>query len=156
MEYSTVIDSVAASKGLLRNREDILALLNLSGTREDVRHSVSLLCQVVRIGSQKHLRISTLRGQTQNAITTRASTVTELLKYKLPRESSISAAYDLHPATGALYEHEGKQLRVYDLTGTVPKVFFDLGRKKTSLVNSFARIGEKFARSRHLFLAGSP
>lgn len=78
--------------------------------------------------------------RTSHTLSPRTSVLTEVLQYQLPNQSSLSASYDLHSSSGLLYEHYGRQLRVYDLTGTTPKIVFELGRVKSTLVNSFLRI----------------
>jgi hypothetical protein len=140
VEYSSVIDSYAASKGLLKNREDVLALLGQSIGDKATAGSASLLLQILRTGEQKHLCVSVIKKSSGASLHLRSSNLTEVMRMKLSRDSSMAADYDLHPASGLLYEHQGTQLKIYDLSGATPKSIFELGKMRSSIVNSFARI----------------
>jgi hypothetical protein len=140
VEYSSVVDSHAASKGLLKNREDVLALLGPSVGNETTPGGVSLLLQIIRSGEHKHLRVSVIKRSSHASLHLRSSNLTEVMRCQLPRDSSMAADYDLHPASGVLYEHQGTQLKIYDLTSATPKSVFELGKMRSSLVNGFARI----------------
>jgi hypothetical protein len=140
VEYSSVVDSYAASKGLLKNREDVLALLGPGVGNETAPGGASLLLQIVRLGEHKHLRVSVIKQNSHASLHLRSSSLTEVMSCKLPRDNSMAADYDLHPATGLLYEHQGTQLKIYDLTSATPKQIFELGKMRSSLVNGFARI----------------
>jgi hypothetical protein len=140
VEYSSVVDSYAASKGLLKNREDVLALLGPSGGDESAPGGASLLLQIVRSGEHKQLRVSAIKRSSHVSMHLRSSNLTEVMRCQLPRDNSMAADYDLHPASGLLYEHQGTQLKVYDLTSATPKTIFELGKMRSSLVNGFARV----------------
>lgn len=138
--FSDIIDLSAASKGLLKNREDVLALLNgLVDNDIDGGH-LPLLCQVVRSDGETTMRLFTFKRNSVGSLASSASPLNEVLKYRLPRTASQHAEYELHTASGTLFEHVGQQLRVYDMTGTTPRVVFELGKMRSTLVNTFARI----------------
>lgn len=136
VEFAAVVDFDTARKGLLRNREDVLALVDTASGS-----ALPLLVQVTRLGSQRSMTIYAVRNAHGQALQSHRSSVEELLSYELPfRHRDGSAKYELHTASGMLYQRISNRLNVVDLSGTAPKLIFELGRKGKPVVKSFTRL----------------
>ncbi|SMQ47878.1 unnamed protein product [Zymoseptoria tritici ST99CH_1A5] len=138
VEHSSVVTFDAARKGLLKNREDILSVLESTGTGTPL-----LLLQVVRMGTTRKVRIYALRNVSGDTVNPSRSPLDEVLSYDLPTRQQAHedvATYDLHAASGTLYQLIRKRLTLYDLSGTSPRISFELGRKSGARVSGFARL----------------
>lgn len=142
IEFTAVVDLDTARKGILRNREDVIALLETS-SRASEATSVPLLIQVLRSDSKRQISIQAVRNATGQTLQTNQPALEEVLSYDLPfrqRFGADMASYELHAASGMLYQRMGSRLSVVDLSGTNPKLSFELGRKGTPIVSNFTRL----------------
>jgi len=122
VEHVSILDTKSARMGILRGRQDALALLEQTATAE---RGGSLLCRIVRTGTGRQLESYTIVDTAQNNLQTTQSILRLLVTYELPSTShsqSKSAHYELHPTSGHLSQLLDGKLTIYDLTGTVPKV----------------------------------
>lgn len=141
VEYATVLDLDGARRGLLKGREDVLALLEQSSEASDP--TPPLLFQVLRRRQQRSVRLSSMQNTYGDQVRTRGPFLTEILSYDLPSQKKIEHVllkYELHAASGVLYQQVDQQLFLFDLSGTLPRLAFRLGRGGTTRVDSFTRL----------------
>ena len=140
VDYAAVVDLDTARRGLLKNREDVLALLDPHAANGATGNAPSLLCQVVRVQEQPQLRIYALRNVGATALQGQRSPLDLVLSYDLPgKQSDESSVYEIHASSGMLYQRIAQRLTIIDLSGTTPKLSFEIGRKSGN-VQSFARL----------------
>lgn len=146
VEHSAVVDFETARKGLLKNREDVLALLDptTSLSISGPSHSAPLiLCQALRIGTTRRVRIYALRNVSGETLQSSRSPLEEVLSFDLPHRAQGSeerAHYEMHVASGMLYQRLRHRLTAYDLSATTPKISFELGKKGHPSIDSFIRL----------------
>ncbi|KAK4633327.1 hypothetical protein CLAFUW4_03617 [Fulvia fulva] len=143
IEYAVVVEYDAARRGLLKNREDVLAVLDSSADAGRTTNGPPLLCQVIRTGSQRSLRIFALRNLSGDTLQGGRSSFEDVLTYDLPARHNTGteeAQYELHAASAMLYQRLGNRLTTYDVSGTTPEASFELGRRDGLIVNSFTRL----------------
>lgn len=142
VEHSTVLDFSTARKGLLKNREDVLALLDPATA--GASHSAPLiLCQLLRIGTSRRVRIFALRNVAGDSLQSSRSPLEEVLSFELSSRAKASderAYYEMHPASGMLYQRLRQRLTAYDLSATTPKISFELGKKGHPGITNFIRL----------------
>ena len=143
VEYAAVIEYDAARRGLLKNREDVLAMLDPSHDRLQASNGPSLLCQVTRTDSQRSLRIFAARNTSSDTLQGSRPLLEDILIYDLPSRHNAGteeAQYELHAASGMLYQCLGGRLTIYDVSGTTPKAAFELSRRDGLSVSGFTRL----------------
>ena len=143
VEYAAVVEYDSARRGLLKNREDVLAILDPAADGTQTSNGPPLLCQVTRTPSQRSLRIFAVRNTSGDHLQGSRSSLEELLTYDLPSRHNTGtdeAQYELHAATGMLYQCLGNRLTLYDVSGTTPKASFELGRRDGLSVISVTRV----------------
>lgn len=142
VEHSVVIDYETARKGLLKNREDVLAVLDPAAT--GASHSAPLLlCQALRIGTSRKFRIYAMRNVAGETLQSSRSPLEEVLSFELASRAKPSedrAYYELHATSGMLYQRLRQRLTAFDLSATTPKVSFELGKKGHPSITSFIRL----------------
>ena len=142
VEYATITDSETARKGLLAGREDVLATLDPADVGTGNAVEQPLLCEVVRSQGRRSLRLSSIRVAGHDAVQSQRSGTQFLTEYELPestKRSSQHDMYELHAASGKLYQLLDGRLTVFDLTGTIPRVAAKFGSKARP-IQSFARL----------------
>ena len=138
VEYATLLDTEAARRGFLKGREDIMAQLEQSRTS---RASSVLLCRLARSAQDRQLELCTIRDVFESDIQTAKPAAKMIVGYDLPlsgHHGAKKATYELHAASGMLYQLLGSKLNIYDLTGIVPKLVTTLGAESKP-VTSFSR-----------------
>ncbi|KAF2158529.1 hypothetical protein M409DRAFT_71596 [Zasmidium cellare ATCC 36951] len=143
VEFTAVVDLDTARKGLLKNREDVVALLDTTNLGKEGDRTLPLLIQVIHSEARRLLSIYAIRNATGQTLHTYQSPLEEILNYELPfrqRHGADFAYYELQAGSGMLYQRLGSRLSVVDLSGTTPKLSFELGRKGTPIVSSFTRL----------------
>lgn len=142
VEHSAVVDFDTARKGLLKNREDVLGLLDPSTA--GASHSAPLiLCQTLRIGTTRRVRIYAMRNVAGETLQGSRAPLEEILSFELASRSQASeerAHYELHAASGMLYQRLRQRLTAYDLSATTPKISFELGKKGQQSITNFIRL----------------
>ena len=152
VEFVSFTDAQAAQKGLLKNREDVLAALDLIGPGHgDSKASTHLL---VIITSPSSEALQRARGHTVHilAIPSRApDTISSILpslrylsRHDLPNlvnenATKTSLGFALHSSSGHIYQLLPNRIITYDLTEMIPKVASSLVSTETTF-KSFARI----------------
>lgn len=139
VEYSTLIDAETAGKGLLKERADLRAMLgaDLSTGSPDIDTTVLFLITRSQeddssTAKPKTLHMFALRGDhstlSTGGFTSKVSSLQHMQSVKLPEhsepesKSQQSSQLLLHASSGTLYHGSDENLRVYDLSGTVPKL----------------------------------
>jgi len=156
VEYSTLIDAVTAGKGLLKERADLRAMLGTDIRTGPIEGHATVLFLVT--SSREHdspkakpltLRMFALQGNRSHryngGFMSTSPSLQHMQSITLPEPSdpeSISQQSSqilLHAPRGTLYHGLDKDLRIYDLSGTVPKLssYVRLGQNS---VSSFLRL----------------
>ncbi|KAH9826650.1 Utp8 family [Teratosphaeria destructans] len=142
IEYAALTDVETAKKGLLAGREDVQAALEASAAA-GASSNPSLLFHILRNRSRKSLRLYAVRGSSTDVVQSQKPGLRLVLEYDLPHTREYKrrkmAAYELHAATGKLYELQDGRLTAFDLTGVLPRRMTRIGGKGES-ITSFARI----------------
>lgn len=147
IEHVTLTTAKAAISGLLRNRQDIAAILDpaLKGTSE-ILNLTSILCIIFRHSNrQRSLALFHIQPRLLDYITTHSIPLKQLLTWKLPLPTlnpiseSAERLYHLHSSTGALHQLSEGRMLSYDFSETIPKIYSDFSFPG-STVNSFLRI----------------
>ncbi|KAK4997718.1 hypothetical protein LTR66_002915 [Elasticomyces elasticus] len=131
VEATFMTDVDTASKGLLKDREDVLALLNaldITGTSAKKQ----LLCMVtthkVRGSNEtqrdSQLHVLLMRSRSVDLVTRQQPGLQPLLSYTLPNSSCSTGTsqivYSLHAGTGKLHQLMSGVITTFDLSGTSP------------------------------------
>lgn len=141
VEYAAVVDLDTARRGLLKNREDVLALLG-PHVSDSANGNTPLLCQVVRIPQQpsSQLRVYALRDVGTTTLQGQRSKLDLVLSYDVPaKHGDGRSVYELHASSGMLYQCVGQRVAIFDVSGTTPRLSFESGRK-SGQVQSFSRL----------------
>ncbi|OCL03910.1 hypothetical protein AOQ84DRAFT_433683 [Glonium stellatum] len=153
IEYASLTNGSAVRRGLLKGREDIVAILDPStDEKSDLLEATPILCVVAQslqpntaVNDGRNLHIFSLLPRSSNAITTHRPHVQHLLTWALPQPStsvprlSLKPSYSLHAMSGTLHQLLDGAIFSYDLSGTVPRISSELKPSK-DLLQSFIRI----------------
>lgn len=156
VEYSTLIDAETAGKGLLKERADLRAMLgaDLPTGSTDIDATVLFLVTTSReddssTAKPMTLHMFALRGDhstlSNGGFTSKVPSLQHMQSVKLPEHSDLesksqkSSQLLLHASSGTLYHGSDKDLRVYDLSGTVPKLLNYISLDRYD-VTSFLRL----------------
>ncbi|KAF2772992.1 hypothetical protein EJ03DRAFT_324044 [Teratosphaeria nubilosa] len=142
IEYAALTDVETAKKGLLAGREDVQAALEASAGAGATSNQ-SLLFLISRKHSRMSLRLYAVRGSSTDVIQSQKPGLRLVLEHELPytreHKRKKMAAYELHAASGKLYELQDGRLTAFDLTRVLPRPTTRLGGKG-EYITSFARI----------------
>ena len=144
VEYSVITDLETARKGLLADRDDVLTLVDPLHTSQATPSAHTLLCQIVRSQTCRRLRLYSVHVSSADSIQRHRATLQQLLSYELPatkKQGVDRASYELHVATGKLYQLLDGNLVLYDLATTVPRFLSKFG-SKASPIRTFARLSQ--------------
>ncbi len=152
VEYSSLIDAETAGKGLLKGRADLRAMLGTDIPTGEINGHATVLFLVTT--SQEHgsskatpltLHIFALHGSRSNRNTggflSTSPSLQHMQSVLLPEPSDPeslpqkSSQILLHASSGTFYHGSGKDLRIYDLSGTIPKL------------SSYVRVGQNSVTS---------
>ena len=153
--YSTLIHDYEVHKGLLRNREDILAIVQESisqpTTNNSPAHILVLVTQAIESGVKddtEKLQLSLFSLPTNNTLSVTANQsrnsrkLTQLVSFPIlfPKEQrrGTKRLYYIHKRSGTFYHCAGKILRIFDLTSPVPRLVQQIQWKDT--IHSFLRL----------------
>lgn len=142
LEYAAVTEVETARKGFLTGHDDVLAAIQSPG---ETLHSPKqvIMCQIVREGVRRHLRLYLVSGLGHCQGTNQQPSMQLLLTQQLPQNSSGKrlgqASYEFHVPSGQLYELLGGTLTIYDFKNTVPRAIYTAGSEDEP-VTSFARL----------------
>jgi hypothetical protein len=137
------------TRGLLRGREDVVALLSPEANEaSDLLELTQILCVIGQNANGTRI-LQLLQVQPRNADLPSAQLqpLKHLLSISLPKPSSIllrtdsTATYSLHATSGALYILVDGGIISYDLSGTVPKISSELLLTEAK-IDSFLRISQ--------------
>ncbi|MCJ1303027.1 hypothetical protein MMC08_005833 [Hypocenomyce scalaris] len=138
VEHTMVLDLKQAQNGILKNREDVLAMLGAGGGVATNEGDLKLLLLITRnqVAEERganevlHLRVFRLRlaKTTRGAVpTTNAKSLQELMSSALPepsnfRDQASKSLFAFHPASGSLHQSSDSAIADYDLTGSSPRL----------------------------------
>ncbi|KAK0844408.1 hypothetical protein LTR03_008102 [Friedmanniomyces endolithicus] len=139
VEYTSLVDTETARKGLLAGREDIIAMLASGPGTSD---QSQLLCQVMRVRDKRRLRLFSLRPNAADVVQSQKPGMQHLVDFEFPsaaKSNTGRAKFDVHAASGKVYQLVDGRLTVFDFSGTLPRVLTTLGSKYEP-ISSFARV----------------
>lgn len=147
LEYAAITEVEAARKGFLTGRDDVLAALQSpDGILQNSKHLI--MCQIVREGVRRHLRLYSMRGVDRGQAKGQQPSMQLLMNQELlqssGRQRSCRGSYDFHVASGQLYELLDGKLTVYDFKRTLPRAIHTLGSKDEPVTN-FTRLNSTSA-----------
>jgi hypothetical protein len=147
IEHSVFSTAKAVTHGLLRNRQDIAAILNPSqDDQSDLLELTQVLCVVSRhADNNRTLSLFQVPPRSPDLPTSHLSPLKHLVTWDLPTSPSVSFAeklgfsYALHSSSGTLHSlHDGGILS-YDFSSTVPKLSSHLAISGST---SFLRVSQ--------------
>lgn len=145
IEYATVTDVEKARKGLLKSREDALAVvLGSDVTTTSAALNIPLLVLSTVSEGARYFRIFALPSRSKDLISSVHPALRHLLSHELPKSASAatpsdSATFSLHASSGRLQQLLDGVLTTFDLSGTVPSVMSQLSNP-TRPYNTFVRL----------------
>lgn len=153
VEHISYTEAAAARKGLLKGREDVIALLDptLDGD-SGLLEATRLLCVVtaeaqpaVTKSKPRKLQLYALRPRSPDSITSRRPAMQHLLTWDLPtphirsHDPARQPLYNIHALSGTLHQLLAGTITTYDLSGTLPRIISELGDDASSF-QSFVRL----------------
>ncbi|KAH7377775.1 hypothetical protein BKA66DRAFT_560729 [Pyrenochaeta sp. MPI-SDFR-AT-0127] len=158
LEHISLATTKAVTRGLLRSREDVAAILNpTSDESSDLLELTQVICIVGRkTDGSRILALVQVQPRSADLPTNHLSPLKHLLSWGLPQPSkpslptTVQTQFALHASSGSLHVLAEGALLSYDLTGTVPKLSSDLAVPGSS-IDSFLRTSQDvlFTTSRH-------
>ena len=159
--YSALIQDEEARKGLLRNREDILAILQgsigqhtLNSPPTEVLLLVTQTTESDASDENERLQLSMFNLSNNNNNNNNNNThaaaakqsqklrkLTQLVSFQIPlpdERRGTKRLYYIHKRSGSFYHCAGKVLRIFDLTSLVPRLVQQIQWKGT--IHSFLRL----------------
>ena len=124
VEFAQLVTLEEAQKSLLRNREDIIALLGDITEMQGV-HIMLLVTRASQMASKQDSTTSSLRIIRVGASKGTHIPIVELASITLPEVEGLSSenfGYSWHGASGSLLQHTSKTLSIHDLNGSVPRL----------------------------------
>jgi hypothetical protein len=165
VEHTLLSTAKAVNQGLLRNRQDIAAILNPSlDGKSELLELTQVLCVVSRRASNRRtLGLYQVHPRSPDLPTTHVPPLKHLLTWDIPVSSSAtsgvpkSLTYALHASTGSLHALTDGNFASYNFSGTVPKLTSELSME-TPGTTSFLRVSQDIlftASSQHCHILDS-
>lgn len=149
VEYATVTDVEKARKGLLKSREDALAVImgsSLTAADDSAALNIPLLVLATTDEASHHIHIFALPSRSKDLIVSLHSGLRHLLTHRLPNTEAASdaspsdhAKFSLHASTGKLQQLCNGSITTFDLSQTVPHVLSTL-TPRNQPYTSFVRL----------------
>jgi hypothetical protein len=149
IEHVSTSTAKAVSRGLLRSREDIAAILNpTADDASDLQELTQVLC-VIGCRSTEGTTLSLVQVQPRSAdlTTSPLSPLKHLVSWQLPMTTMVSkptassTRYSLHASSGILHTLKGTTFLSYDISDNVPKLYSELVVPGTD-VDSYLRLSQ--------------
>ncbi|OAL46436.1 hypothetical protein IQ07DRAFT_574305 [Pyrenochaeta sp. DS3sAY3a] len=149
IENVTTATAKAVTRGLLRNRGDIAAILNPSSDESsDILDLTQVMCVIGR-GHDGSWTLSLLQVQPRSADlpVNHLSPLKQLLSWTLPKSSKVPPSttsppqFSLHASTGTVHILADGVMVSYDLSGTVPRLNAELAVPGAK-IDSFLRTSQ--------------
>lgn len=149
IEHVTMANAKAVTRGLLRNRGDVAAILNGPANEDDDLLELTQIFCVIGTKPNGIRKLSLLQVQSRSAdlTTTYLSPLKHLLSWDLPQPSKVIASstsvpqFILHSSSGSLHILIESTLLSYDLASTIPKLNSELQLSEPK-VESFLRTSQ--------------
>ncbi|KAF1847174.1 uncharacterized protein K460DRAFT_306091 [Cucurbitaria berberidis CBS 394.84] len=149
LEHVSLTNAKAASRGLLRSRGDIAAVLNpMADETSDLLELTQILCVIGRKSDgSRTLGLLQVQSRSPDLATNHLSPLKHLVSWNLPKPPKISTSitlppqFDLNAPSGSLHILDKGALLTYDLSGTTPKLNSELSISSSS-VDSFLRTAQ--------------
>lgn len=149
-EHASINSARALTHGLLKNREDIIAVLNPSlDEKSDLLDLIQVLSVVGRqADGRRMLALFQIQPRSHDLLTSRLPPLKHLSAWELPAPTLTSVhseasndQFIIHVSNGALHHLSNVGLVTYDLSGPIPKISSELS-KSTIAVDSVLRISQ--------------
>ncbi|KAL1297737.1 hypothetical protein AAFC00_006276 [Neodothiora populina] len=146
VQYATVTDVEKARKGLLKSREDALAVVVGSDlANNSAALNVPLLVLAAVSEGTSRIHIFALPSRSKHLVSTTHPGLHHLLTYDLPSSGasatgSDKATFSLHASSGKLQQLLAGSLTTYDLSTTVPRVLSTLTSRPSNPYSSFVQL----------------
>lgn len=149
IEHISTATAKAVTRGLLRNREDIAAVLTSSANNaSDLLELTQVLCVVGRkANGTSTLSLVAIQPRSPDLTTPQLSPLKHLVTWDLPSPTNAPKApkeppqFSLHASNGVVYILANNTLLSYDFTGTVPRLYSELVVPGTG-VDSLLRLSQ--------------
>jgi hypothetical protein len=149
LEHVALANARSVTRGLLRSREDIAAVLNpTSDESSDLLELTQILCTVGRkTNGTRVVTLISVQPRSADLTTVQLSPLKHLVKWDLPKSSKASTStasvpqHSIHASSGAVHTLVDGILLSYDLSGTIPKLDSEL-HVPGSNVDSFLRLSQ--------------
>jgi hypothetical protein len=148
VEFVEVTDVGAAKKGLLKGREDVLALLHSTDTTTDTADGIQILFAISNLENgdvqSRSVHIFALRSRMSSSDPTLRSVPQHLITWPLPQPTSkaiatVNCIYSLHAASGSLGQLQDGLITSYNFSGLSPRVSSSLSSPEGA-ITSFVRL----------------
>ena len=152
--HASIIDVGQARRGLLKNREDILAGLqdcSIAGASRSPDPSILVLVNrcsdgdIEKGGHRIELKLVKISGSqvvsTNGMKRRRISAVGELATFTVPQPANLmgrKSVFHIHKSSGHLYHHLGQYLAIYNFAGPSPRLEQHI--QLSSKIQSFVRL----------------
>lgn len=136
VEFAQLTNAHSASLGLLKGRQDILAIFGEEISEDGF--NPELLILITKSSDSRSLRVVSMPRR--SAVGTLQQSVESLLAVELPAQDLLSkdkVSYSLQASSGFLQQLAGDRLHTFDLTNTLPKITSKL---RSSGAQSFLRL----------------
>ncbi|MCJ1388141.1 hypothetical protein MMC18_000986 [Xylographa bjoerkii] len=151
---ATMLTTDEARKGILRNREDILA--KLQGVGDDSGNDIgvsdllvilvqSMTPNIASARKTVEMRFYSTRANNMQSKTLphqpRYTPLEQLVAFPIPDPALLcndKSSYFIHTGSGILYHSTGKTLRLYDFTGPLPRLTHQIQLKNR--IHSYRRL----------------
>lgn len=149
IESVSTTTAKAATRGLLRSREDIVSILNpTADDASELQDLTQILCIIGRNATgDAILSLNLIQPRAQDLTTSPSSPLKHLVSWELHgaarflKASNLPARYALHASSGTLHILTGASLASYDLSGSVPRLCSECNVPGNN-VDSFLRIAQ--------------
>ncbi|KAJ4362532.1 hypothetical protein N0V83_010626 [Neocucurbitaria cava] len=149
IEHVSMGNAKAATRGLLKSRGDVTAILNPSGDEtSELLELTQILCVIGRKpDGSRTLALLQVQSRSQDLTTNHLSPLKHLLSWDLPQPSTTSSSkssppqFELHTSSGSLHALVGGALLSYDLSCTIPKLVSEITNAGPS-IDSFVRTSQ--------------
>lgn len=124
VEFAVLISVEEAQQSLLKNREDILAILGDVTEPQNI-HIMILVTRSFQMASKDVDAAPTLRIIKVETSKETRTPLMELMSFPLPQKEDFNAEaleYSWHEATGSILQHASKTLSIYDLNESPPQL----------------------------------
>jgi hypothetical protein len=143
VEYAELTDVATAKRGLLKGREDVLALLQPGDSVAESVEAIQLLFVINSSKNSRSVHLYALSPRTSSSSPSLGFMPQHLLTWRMSppsnEHSSLQSTYCLHASTGALEELCDGSITTHDFSGISPRIASVL-KNPDGPLNTFVRL----------------